>query len=112
VEDDGDGSSTYHLIGDTVTLKLLKGGVITGKVTDESGEPLIKASVGVYRVRDGEGLLSRQPQGSDDAETDDRGITGSTALRRFLHIEDRSNWPIMKKRSSETNRLLTTLQQR
>lgn len=86
VEDDGDGSSTYHLIGDTVTLKLLKGGVITGKVMDESGEPLIKASVGVYRVRDGEGRLSRQPQGSDDAETDDRGIYRVYGLEEGSYI--------------------------
>src|SRR5262249_48956589 len=52
VEDHQDGSSAYHLTGDFVELRLLKGGVLTGRVTGPSGEPLIKAEVEALRTRD------------------------------------------------------------
>jgi len=86
VEDDSDGSSTHHLIGDTVTLRLRKGGAITGRVADESGARLVKASVGVYRVRDGEGRLLRSPQRWDNAETDDRGVYRAYGLEEGSYI--------------------------
>lgn len=86
VEDDTDGSSTHHLIGDSVTLRLLKGGVITGKVTDESGARLVKARVGVYRVRDGEGRSLRSPQRWSDTKTDDRGVYRVYGLEQGSYI--------------------------
>ncbi|MEK6301873.1 MAG: carboxypeptidase-like regulatory domain-containing protein [Acidobacteriota bacterium] len=71
VEDNKDGSSAYHVTGDFVTLKLRKGGVITGAVTNSSGEPLGKAKVVAIRVRDSERRALRFTYG---VETDDRGI--------------------------------------
>ncbi|MBA3243008.1 MAG: carboxypeptidase regulatory-like domain-containing protein, partial [Acidobacteria bacterium] len=62
-------------LGDTVTLRMMKGGVITGTVTDASGEPLVGANVRVMRVREMEGRPT--PFGSStvrDELTDDRGI--------------------------------------
>ena len=42
-------------VGDNVTLRMSKGGVITGAVTDAAGEPLVGLSVRVVKVRDLEG---------------------------------------------------------
>lgn len=44
-------SKTFYRPGDTVTLTLVKGGVITGKVTNSSGDPLVGATVRAIRVR-------------------------------------------------------------
>jgi hypothetical protein len=44
-----------HHIGDNVTITLVKGGVITGRVTDVTGEALVAARVMPQRVRDAEG---------------------------------------------------------
>jgi hypothetical protein len=64
---------TYRA-GANATLMLYKGGVITGMVTDVTGEPMVGIQVAAVRVRDS---LGRKPRGSfgiPDARTDDRGI--------------------------------------
>jgi len=72
----GDPSSpTYYRIGDSVNLQLMRGGVITGTVTNASGEPVISARVRAIMVRNAKG----QPPGpvyfgSMEQSTDDRGI--------------------------------------
>jgi hypothetical protein len=64
-------SSFYHA-GDTVTLNLIKGGVITGRVLNAAGEPVIAVNISIIRVRDAEGrpvtpqLNSSRPTQSDD----------------------------------------------
>src|SRR6266498_1475322 len=47
-------SPTYYRIGDSVTLTLFKGGVITGTVTGANG-PLVGVGVFATRVQDEEG---------------------------------------------------------
>jgi protocatechuate 3,4-dioxygenase beta subunit len=62
----------YHL-GDSVNIKLVKGGIITGKVLDARGAPIVGVSVRAIRSRDFEG----SPPDSDSesaGQTDDRGI--------------------------------------
>ena len=86
VEGDSENSNGYHLIGDSVTLKLYKGGVITGKVLGESGEPLVKAEVAMQRVRDGKGRPLRVAQSSGHVVTDDRGIYRAYALEEGSYI--------------------------
>lgn len=44
-------SKTFYRPGDTVTLTLVKGGVITGKVTNSSGDPLVGTTVRAIRVK-------------------------------------------------------------
>jgi len=61
-------------IGDTLTLTLVKGGVITGRVTNASGAPLVAVRVVAQRVRDAEGRLLRSDPFSRSRLTDDRGI--------------------------------------
>ena len=41
--------------GDTATFRLVRGGVITGRVLDPEGEPAVGAAVSVVRVRDAAG---------------------------------------------------------
>ena len=65
----------YYRPGETVTLRMIKGGVISGTVTNMDGEPLIAARVLAVRVRDGEGRPIRGASGSSSfRQTDDRGI--------------------------------------
>ncbi|MGH9935807.1 MAG: carboxypeptidase regulatory-like domain-containing protein [Blastocatellia bacterium] len=64
----------YHRIGDSVTLTLIRGGVITGRVTTATGEPMIGVQVSAMMVRDFEGSPLRQQGGGRPRTTDDRGV--------------------------------------
>lgn len=71
------GERDYYRIGDTATIKLIKGGVITGTVTNPSGEPVVGATVNALRVRDAEGRpvgATARFYGPSTRSTDDRGI--------------------------------------
>ena len=61
-------------VGDSVTLVLIKGGVITGRVTTASGDPIVGIGVRVRMIRDqyGRRLTSGAPV--REVPTDDRGI--------------------------------------
>lgn len=61
--------------GDTVSLRLVKGGVITGTVTDTQGDAIISLGVRAYRVRelDGRPVTFGYNPGVED-RTDDRGV--------------------------------------
>src|SRR5689334_24511954 len=63
---------TYHL-GDSVTLTLIKGGVVTGTVTNVNGDPVVAVSVRVQMSRDATGR--RTANGfRREMPTDDRGV--------------------------------------
>lgn len=64
---------TYR-IGQTAVIRLVKGGVITGKVTTATGEPMIGVYVSPQMIKDAEGRPIRQTFGSRPRVTDDRGI--------------------------------------
>jgi hypothetical protein len=67
--------TNYHRVGDNVRLELLRGGVITGSVTNAAGEPLIAVSVRAWMVRDAKGQLAKIPSAFFmEQTTDDRGI--------------------------------------
>jgi protocatechuate 3,4-dioxygenase beta subunit len=79
-------SKVFYRPGDNATLTLVKGGVITGRVTNSSGEPVIGAPVKAIKVREANekpvrvrGDLGSQITDSLDMvlgpfKTDDRGI--------------------------------------
>ncbi|HLM56412.1 MAG TPA: carboxypeptidase-like regulatory domain-containing protein [Pyrinomonadaceae bacterium] len=61
--------------GDTATVRLFKGGVITGRVTDAQGEPVVGLGVRAFRIRDPEGRPSTPGAGTNaEDKTDDRGV--------------------------------------
>lgn len=61
--------------GDTISLRLVKGGVITGTVTDTQGEVIVGLGVRAYRVRDLDGRpVSFGYNSGVEDRTDDRGV--------------------------------------
>jgi hypothetical protein len=66
-------SQSYYHIGDSVTLKLIKGGVITGTVTGPKG-PFVAVGVFAIRVRDEAGKPLTPSMGFHERATDDRGV--------------------------------------
>jgi len=75
-----------YKVGDSVTFVLIKGGVITGTVTNAAGEPVIAVGVRVQLVGDTEGR--RMPSGGSVRETttDDRGVYRVYGLRSGTYI--------------------------
>lgn len=64
-----------YRLGDTVSVRLVKGGVITGSVTDPLGEAVVGLSVRAYRVRDVDGRpVSFGFNAVFEDNTDDRGV--------------------------------------
>ena len=58
--------------GDSVTLVLIKGGVVTGTVTNSKGDPIVAIGIRVEMVVDESGR--RTPAISYESVTDDRGV--------------------------------------
>lgn len=58
---------------ESIELRLKRGAVITGRVTDSSGNPLIEKEVQLMKM-DARGKFARFSFGSSDTRTDDRGV--------------------------------------
>ena len=73
--------------GDNVIIRLVKGGVVTGAVTDSQGQPVAALNVRAVRVRDLDGTqqLNAFPAAGDD-RTDDRGVYRIYGLRPGLYV--------------------------
>ncbi len=68
-------SPVYYRPGDSVRLELVRGGVLTGTVTNSAGEAVISVRVRAIRIRDGNGQAPRSPTfGYREQSTDDRGV--------------------------------------
>jgi len=86
--------SSYHRVGANVTITMIKGGAITGKVTSAMGEPLISVQVNVAIVRDAEGNPVRG--GGRPRLTDDRGVYRIYGLQPGTYVvftQNRSSGP-------------------
>jgi hypothetical protein len=66
--------ATSYRIGDTITLVMIKGGVITGSVKSVTGDPVVGVQVRAQMIRDGNGQRSRYGATTRERLTDDRGI--------------------------------------
>ena len=72
---DNTAPATYYRLGDSVNLEMVRGGVITGTVTNSAGDPVIGVRVRAARVRDAKGQTLRVPSvGYQEQPTDDRGV--------------------------------------
>jgi Carboxypeptidase regulatory-like domain len=76
----------YYRVGDSVTITLMKGGVITGRVTNSDGQPMVGVDVSATMVRDAEGYSVRDAPEGDPRMTDDRGIYRIFGLRPGSYI--------------------------
>lgn len=65
--------STYPL-GSSVRITLIKGGVITGRILNAKGQPVVGAKVRAVRSRDMEGRPIAEGNLPLERQTDDRGI--------------------------------------
>jgi hypothetical protein len=70
--------SRKYRIGESVIIRMARGGVITGRVTDEFGEPMVGSRVTADRVRDSDGKPDPRPAAMTEMNssrmTDDRGV--------------------------------------
>ncbi len=81
------GLPTYYRIGDTVNLELIRGGAITGTVTNAIGEPVVTVRVRATMVRDARGEVPKvMTFGLMEQPTDDRGIYRIYGLRPGTYI--------------------------
>jgi hypothetical protein len=65
---------TYR-VGDSVRLELIRGGIVTGMVTNSTGDPVLGVRVRAFMVRDATGKPTRGAFMSySERSTDDRGI--------------------------------------
>lgn len=61
-------------IGDTPVLRLVRGGVVTGRVTNSAGEPVVAVQVAAIITRNSEGNPVPFTRQMSSRSTDDRGI--------------------------------------
>src|SRR5215475_6594863 len=80
------GERRYYRVGDSVTITLMKGGVITGRVTNSDGQPVVGVDVSATMVRDAEGYSIREAPQEETQMTDDRGIYRIFGLRPGSYI--------------------------
>ncbi len=71
---DPESQPDYYRIGDSVTVSLVKGGVITGAVQSAYGEPIVQIMVRAVMVRDANGQPPKYTAFQMQRPTDDRGI--------------------------------------
>ena len=87
IDPPGDPSARiYHRVGDSVTLRLIKGGVVTGAVTDANGDPVVGLPVIAMRVRHADGRAATEAGGGPPRRTDDRGVYRIYGLRPGAYI--------------------------
>ncbi len=77
--------------GDTVTINMVKGGVITGRVTDAAGDPMPAVRVTPFLIRDLTGKRANSFAAMDNPAragrlTDDRGIYRLFGLRPGIYV--------------------------
>jgi len=71
---DPDAETLYYRLNDSVSLSLIKGGVITGTVLSSSSEPVVQVQVRALLVRDANGKAPKSLGFQLARITDDRGV--------------------------------------
>ena len=72
--------------GDTVNFTMVKGGVITGRVTDPEGNPVISIPISLFRIMSDRGNKSTSPVYGQPRTTDDRGVYRIYGLQPGTYI--------------------------
>lgn len=86
-------ASRIYRVGESVTIRLVKGGVITGKVTGGRGEPIAGVYVRAQRVRRPGGDIETAVM-ERETRTDDRGVYRIYGLNPggYIVVAGGSNW--------------------
>ncbi|MDQ6653778.1 MAG: carboxypeptidase-like regulatory domain-containing protein [Acidobacteriota bacterium] len=71
---DPDNPAAYYRVGDSVSISLVKGGVVTGTVLSSSGDPVVEVSVRAMLIRDAGGQQPKYTAYGSSMVTDDRGV--------------------------------------
>jgi hypothetical protein len=69
-----DPDQDIYRTGDSITLNMTKGGVITGKIVTANNDPVVAVRVRALMIRDLNGRRPSQAEPSADRLTDDRGV--------------------------------------
>ncbi len=72
--------------GDSASITLIKGGVISGIITNSDGDPVVNLTVRAFRIRDAEGNKVRVPANQQPRMTDDRGYYRIYGLQPGTYI--------------------------
>jgi hypothetical protein len=80
------GAFRYYRVGETANITMVKGGVITGTVTNASGEPLVAASVRAVRVRKATERSANLFNFTPPRMTDDRGVYRLYGLEPGVYV--------------------------
>ena len=70
---DGEADTQLYRVGDSVRLQLVRGGVITGTVSNDNGEPLVGIRARAVMIKDATGRDTKFRFSVSDRQTDDRG---------------------------------------
>jgi hypothetical protein len=90
----------YYRAGDFAVINMIKGGVITGTVTDRNGGPVIAVGVRAFRVRNIDGGPVGKIKEGNEQLTDDRGIYRLYGLRPGIYLINACNAGIFQDSSS------------
>jgi hypothetical protein len=71
---DPEAEPVYYRLNESVSLNLIKGGVITGTVLSSAGEPVVQAQVRAVLIRDANGKAPKSMGFQVTRTTDDRGV--------------------------------------
>jgi hypothetical protein len=89
---DEDGKPVYYYTGDSAAIRMVKGGVITGKIVDSAGLPMVELPVRPTRLRDEQGRPAVSLGGvnfgrnSSVYKTDDRGVYRLYGLEPGVYV--------------------------
>ena len=72
--------------GDSISLTMVRGGVITGRVTDPEGNPVISIPISLIRLVDERGNKANSPVYGLPRTTDDRGVYRVYGLQPGTYI--------------------------
>ncbi|HEX8285445.1 MAG TPA: carboxypeptidase regulatory-like domain-containing protein [Pyrinomonadaceae bacterium] len=80
-------ASAVYRPGEQATVRLVRGGVVTGAVVDQQGQPVVALVVRAIRVRDldGRSQPTSYPFSSED-RTDDRGVYRIYGLQPGMYV--------------------------
>ena len=82
---------TFYRLGDSVRLTLVRGAVVTGTVTNASGEPMSGVYIRATRIRDANGQPTRTASFSQET-SDDRGVYRIYGLQGGIYVISAGGW--------------------